>query len=117
MARAISLSFSEDSDRMLENSVFLMLKHFSGEIYYYKDEKSECDFLVKKDNKIIIAVQVCWHLTADNIERELNGLKNAIKSGLVHNALIVTLNQEESFDGIKAIPTWKFDKRIKGLKL
>ena len=113
MAKSISLSFSEDNGRMLENSVFLMLKHFSVDIYYYKDEKSECDFLIKKENQIFMAVQVSWHLTADNLERELNGLKNAMKTCSVKNGFIVTMDQEDSFDGISAIPAWKFNDILK----
>lgn len=90
-----------------------MLKHFSVDIYYYKDEKSECDFLIKKENQIFMAVQVCWHLTADNLERELNGLKNAMKTCSVKNGFIVTMDQEDSFDGISAIPAWKFNDILK----
>ncbi len=113
MAKAISLSFSEDTGRILENSVFLMLKHFSLDIFYFRDEKTECDFLVKKENQIIIAIQVCWHLTADNIERELNGLRNAMKFCSVKKGFLVTMDQEDSFEDIKAIPAWKFNDILK----
>jgi predicted AAA+ superfamily ATPase len=71
MARANSLSFSEDYGRMLENAVFLRLRQATPDVLYYKDEHSACDFLVRKNEKIVYAAQVCWHLTEDNLEREI----------------------------------------------
>ncbi|MCF8297739.1 MAG: ATP-binding protein [Saprospiraceae bacterium] len=115
MGKSISLSFSEDSGRMLENTVFLMLKNVYSDILYYKDESSECDFLVRKANKIVLAVQVCWHLTSENLERELKGLKNAMRTCSVKNGFIITMEQDEKFGDIKAIPAWKFD--IKSLNI
>ncbi len=112
MAKAVSLSFNEDLGRFLENSVFLMLKKYSVEIFYYKDDKSECDFIVRKNNQIILAIQVCWQITFDNIKRELNGLNNAISNCTAINSVIVTINQEDIFEGIKAIPAWKFTEYL-----
>jgi uncharacterized protein len=108
MARANSLSFSEDNGRMLENAVFLHLRQATSDILYFKDENSECDFLVRKNEKIVYAAQVCWHLTKDNMEREVMGLKNAMYATGVKNGIIITSDQEDTFDGIKAIPAWKW---------
>lgn len=108
MANANSLSFSEDYGRMLENAVFLHLRRFTKNIFYYKDDTSECDFLIKKNERIVYAVQVCWHLTEDNLKREIAGLANAMKTTNCQKSLIVTFNQEDSFEGINAIPAWKW---------
>lgn len=115
MAKSISLSLSEDSGRKLENAVFLMLKRFSVELLYFKDEKSECDFIVKKGNQICMAVQVCWQLTSENLEREINGLKKAMNTLSLDKGFIITMNQEDSFDNIKAFPAWKFENILKNI--
>lgn len=115
MAKSISLSLSEDLGRKLENVVFLMLKRFSIELLYFKDEKSECDFIVKKGNQICMAVQVCWQLTSENLEREINGLKKAMNTLSLDKGFIITMNQEDSFDNIKAFPAWKFENILKNI--
>jgi predicted AAA+ superfamily ATPase len=115
MAKSISLSLSEDSGRKLENVVFLMLKRFSIELLYFKDEKSECDFIVKKGNQICMAVQVCWQITSENLEREINGLKKAMNTLSLDKGFIITMNQEDSFDNIKAFPAWKFENILKNI--
>ncbi len=108
MARANSLSFSEDYGRMLENAVFLHLRRLSGDILYFRDAKSECDFMVRQNEKIIFAVQVCWHLTDDNLKREITGLENAMTTTGTKKGIIITFDQEDSFGKIKTIPFWKW---------
>ncbi len=108
LAKANSLSFTDDSGRLLENAVFLELRRHYNDIQYFKDENSECDFLVKIGNKVVYAVQVCWKLTNDNLKREINGLKNAIEQTKAKDGVIITLNQEDVFDEIKAVPFWKW---------
>ncbi|MBU0764742.1 MAG: ATP-binding protein, partial [Bacteroidetes bacterium] len=78
MTRSNSLSFNEDWGRMLENSVFIHLRRSYTDIMYYNDGNSECDFLIRKNERILLAVQVCWQLTGDNLNREIRGLKNAM---------------------------------------
>ncbi len=108
MARANSLSFSEDDGRILENAVFIRLRQHSQDILFFRDEQSECDFLVRKNDKIIFVAQVCWHLTENNLKRELLGLQNAMSVTGVKNGIIITFNQEDTFGKIKAIPFWKW---------
>ena len=59
---------------MLENAVFLNLRSSYKDIFYFK-EKKECDFLVKENNKITQAIQVCYKMDEENKEREISGLK------------------------------------------
>lgn len=108
MARANSLSFSEDYGRMLENSVYMRLRQESQDILYFKDSRSECDFLLRKNEKITSAIQVCWHLTEDNLEREIEGLKSATAMTKAKKGIIVTFDQEDKFGEIQAIPAWKW---------
>jgi len=107
MAKANSLSQQEDWGRILENAVYLQLRKISADIQYYKDDKSECDFLLRVDAAYSHAVQVCWQLTADNLQRELTGLRNAMKTSGAQKGLIVTFNQEDVFDDIQVVPMWK----------
>lgn len=108
MARANSLSFSEDFGRMLENAIFIRLRQFSPDILYFNDHQSECDFLVRKNERIVYALQVCWHLSEENLQREIFGLKSAMKATGTTTGIIVTFNQEDTFGEIKAIPAWKW---------
>src|SRR6056297_568011 len=107
-AQSNSLSFSKDLGRRLENMVFNKLRYHNKEIYYYKTSKAECDFLIKTNESISQAIQVCWEVNNDNINREINGLKAAMKETNIRNGFIITYNQEDNLDGIQLIPIWKW---------
>lgn len=108
LARSNSLSFSKDWGRRLENMVYCKLRQEFNEIFYFKSDKSECDFVAKNNEAIEVAVQVCWEVNAENIQRELSGLKNAAKQTGAANAIIITYNQEDTLDGVELIPAWKW---------
>ncbi|MDR7129285.1 putative AAA+ superfamily ATPase [Algoriphagus sp. 4150] len=108
LASANSLSFSKDLGRRLENFVYLHLRRSFQTIHYYRSKNSECDFLIKWNEEIIGAVQVCWELTPDNLEREVNGIKDAMKETGLSTGFIITYNQEDSFEGIAVVPAWKW---------
>jgi len=108
MARANSLSLQDDWGRKFENEVYLQLRRYSKDIQYFKDEKTECDFILKLENEFILAIQVCWILSPENIERELAGLRNAMKTLKINKGIILTLNQEDKFENIEVIPIWKW---------
>jgi uncharacterized protein len=107
-AKANSLSFTKDLGRRLENFVCNKLRRSFSEIFYFKDTHSECDFLVKENEKIVQVVQVCWEINNDNMAREINGLKNAMSATGAPEGTIVTNNQEDKLDGIDLIPAWKW---------
>jgi predicted AAA+ superfamily ATPase len=92
-----SNSFTDDNGRKLENLVFLHLRRKYKEIYYFS-EKGECDFIVYNKGKFHEAVQVCYNLNADNIDRELNGLIEAMKFFKTKKGTIITLNQEDRLE-------------------
>lgn len=107
LAYANSASFSKDKGRILENIVFLSLRRKYKKIYYFK-EKYECDFLVKEKGKITKVIQVCYNLTEDNKEREINGLKEAINKFNLKEGTIITLNQNDQLGNIKVVAAWKY---------
>lgn len=90
LAQAVGFRMSEDTGRMLENVVYLELKRHRHDIYFYR-EKNECDFIVKKNNQIIAAIQVTMHLKNENTkEREINGLVEAMRQHELQEGLILT---------------------------
>src|SRR3989344_4777293 len=106
-ARANSASFSADRGRILENIAFLHLRRKHKNIFYYKEEK-ECDFVIKEKGKMTYAIQVCTQLNEENKEREIEGLKEAMTKLKITTGVILTLDQEESFENITIIPLWKW---------
>ncbi len=91
-----SVSFTEDLGRLLENMVFMQLRRQTSEIYYYSETK-ECDFVVFQRGKLKGLYQVCWQLNEVNLNRELNGLIEAMNFFSLKKGLIITYNQSDSF--------------------
>lgn len=102
-----SVSFSDDSGRMLENMVFMQLRRQTPDIYYFQS-KNECDFVVFEQGKLKGLYQVCWQLDQNNMDRELNGLVEAMNFFDLKNAKLITSDQSDTFEiddkTIEAIP-------------
>jgi len=107
----LTSSFSQDNGRKLENMVFLHLRASYKEIFYFK-EKGECDFVVKRNERIVKAIQVCYIIDNDNFEREYNGLVVAMTFFGLTEGIIVTHHQSDTFErnGLKVrlIPAHEF---------
>ncbi|MFC2131521.1 ATP-binding protein [Bacteroidota bacterium] len=110
-----SLSFSRDSGRLFENTIFLHLRQHSFMLYYFKQD-SECDFVVFENNKLKMLIQVCNELHPDNKNREINGLIGAMNFFNKNEGYIVTKNQKDKIkmDGktINIVPAKDFFKII-----
>ena len=106
-----SVSFSKDKGKMLENCVFLELRKRFKEIYYFQEEK-ECDFILKEKNKIAGAIQVCYDLNEESMNREMKGIVEAMDKFKLKEGLILTYKQEDEFlienKKIMAVPVWKW---------
>jgi len=94
LARQNSVSFSEDQGRMLENAVHLGLRRNGQKIQYFAG-KGECDFVCIEKGKVKKLIQVSYTIHADNIDRELNGLFEAMDFFKLSKGEIVTLDQED----------------------
>ena len=109
----LSMSFSKDQGRLLENLVFIHLLRLGKDVYYYR-QKGECNFIVSKNNKVEMAVQVCYDLNVDNLRREVNGLAEALNELGLTEGFIFTFNQKDELekDGkiINVIPVWEWMK-------
>ncbi|MCX6748728.1 MAG: ATP-binding protein [Candidatus Pacearchaeota archaeon] len=102
---------SEDKGKLLENLIAIELKRREKEIFYYS-EKYECDFLVRRGNRIKETIQVTYELNEKNREREIAGLIEALNKFKLKEGLIITSDQEEKIkvNGkiIRIIPAWKW---------
>jgi predicted AAA+ superfamily ATPase len=106
LAKLVGFRYDDEKGRMLENTVFLELKRRGLEVYFYRD-KRECDFLIKKGNKITEAIQVCFVMHDEQTrKRETEGLIDALKEFNLHTGMILT-NDEESTLSIKQDKTYK----------
>ena len=95
LINANSLSFSKDKGRLLENVVFLHLRHIYSSIFYFR-EKGECDFVVFKSDQSVVLYQVCLEVHGENKDREINGLLEAMDYFNVTEGTVVSLNQTDS---------------------
>mgnify|MGYP002338697600 CR=1 FL=1 len=111
LIHANTLSFNDDLGRILENIVFIELCRHYKEIYYHRNDQ-ECDFVVKKPSGFWSAIQVSYALERDNLNRELNGIREVDPSHL-DEKLIITFDQEDWFGDIHAIPAWKWLSGVK----
>ncbi|MCK5535853.1 MAG: ATP-binding protein [Bacteroidales bacterium] len=112
LIRELGFQTSEDKGRLLENLVFIELKRRLHEVYYYSD-KHECDFVIKKNQKIVQAIQVSWTIEIEKTRnREINGLLEAMEVFNLSDGLIITKSEEDeiSINGkvIHVIPIWKW---------
>jgi predicted AAA+ superfamily ATPase len=116
LARAVSFRFSEETGRILENIVYIELLRRKKEIYFHK-QKSECDFIIKRDLHIVEAIQVTKTLL-DPVtkKREIAGLIEAMTVANLKQGLILTLEEQGeehiTIDGtiyqITIMPIWKW---------
>ena len=112
MIRTIGFRVSEDKGRLLENIVFLDLKMKGLEIYFHKNTK-ECNFIIRKNNQIIQAIQVTLNLSDEKVKnREIEGLIEAMKTYGLQEGFIITENEQSILEieqfKIRIIPIWKW---------
>ncbi|MCD1295304.1 AAA family ATPase [Methanocella sp. CWC-04] len=111
LINANTLASMSENGRMLENVVFMQLRraHKPNSIFYHKG-KRECDFVVKDKGRVSQAIQVCYKLTQDNLERELKGVREAMEAYDLSRGTIITMDQEDSFENVDIVPAWKWLK-------
>lgn len=119
MVNSLSLVFSSDYGKLLENAVFLYLRSrygdlFSDKIFFYKSSKNkECDFVLSDGKKIVAAIQVSYTLhDQETFKREIAGLENAVKKFNLKKGIIITAEQELEVKNtgfpVEVIPAYKF---------
>lgn len=110
---AMSSSFTDDSGRRLENMVFLELRRTTTELFYFNENNKECDFVVCRNGKPRVVIQVCYKLTNENLPREQNGVLEAMNYFNLNTGYLLTFNQTDKiYNGeknIDVIPVYEFD--------
>ncbi len=105
------ITFSPNQGHILENMVYLHLRRQGKEIYYFQG-KGECDFVIAEKGTPTELYQVCTEVNNLNIERELNGLFEAMTYFKKEIAYIITQNQTDTFKKdnltIQLIPSWEW---------
>ncbi|HAT73898.1 MAG: hypothetical protein US30_C0004G0003 [Candidatus Moranbacteria bacterium GW2011_GWF2_36_839] len=107
----VAVTHSLNVGRILENIVFIELKNRGKEIFYFSDKK-ECDFVAVSKRKIESLIQVTDHLDANNREREIGGLLEAMEKYKLSSGLILTSDDDEEIilqnRTIIVKPIWKW---------
>jgi predicted AAA+ superfamily ATPase len=108
--RQVSKAANLDNGWLLENLVYNNLLN-SYEVFYF-NEKGECDFITYEKGGIRKAIQVCYELNDNNLEREISGLLEAMETFGLEKGMILTHDQEEEREisgrKISILPVWKW---------
>lgn len=98
---AVLMPQSNDNGKNLENTVFMELyrrRMPSDKISYYQ-EKTECDFVIQREDRVMQLIQVTWSMTDDETrKREIKGLLEASSATGCDNLLIITDDEENSLE-------------------
>jgi len=111
---SVSFRFSKNKGRFLENMVFVELQRRYNDVYYYKTQKGrEIDFLVRRDKKDILLIQVTESLSDRKVrQRETDSLLAGMKELNVKKSLILTADEEETIRSkeriINVVPAYKW---------
>jgi len=71
MASALSLTFSKDLGKFMENRVAIELKRQQKEFYYYKDSGNmDVDFVIKENNEVCELMQVSYYINNEKTKIE-----------------------------------------------
>jgi predicted AAA+ superfamily ATPase len=102
LVNALSFSFKGIYGTLLENLVVKEFRSKGYEIFYFKENK-ECDLIILNKDELV-PIQVSYSLSdKKTMERELNGLLEAIKFLNIKNGVILTFDDFDTllFDDIK----------------
>lgn len=115
MRNAVVLPQSDDEGKLLENMVFLHLRRHLDPSYKisYFSEGAECDFVVQREERIEVLVQVCYSMSdPDTRQREMRGLLVASQLTGCRNCMIITLDEESQVSvgdiEVNITPAWKW---------
>ena len=112
MIKTSSVSFTDNSGALLENFVYNNLRMETDDIFYFSGKSGgECDFVLRPHKKPK-CIQVCWKLTTDNQDREINGLLDAMDFFDSEEGEILTYDSEDIIltkgRRIDVTPAWKW---------
>ena len=105
----LGLFLTDQATKLLENQIYIELRR-RGEKPYFLKRKTEVDFYIPEKGELI---QVSYSISdPDTLEREVKGLRAAMKELDIKNSLIITYDEEKEIEVqegiIKVIPAWKW---------
>ncbi|MCR4317911.1 MAG: ATP-binding protein [Planctomycetes bacterium] len=100
-------AFSENRGSLLENMIAIDLFRKKRDFFYFKGN-FECDFIVMDSHRPSEAIQVCYELDSRNENRELRGIREAMKTLEIDKGTIITFDQEGRRNEIALVPAWKW---------
>ena len=109
----LTLTFSQNMGRILENLVFLELRRKGFQVTYYKSKSGyEVDFLSDKSGKKML-IQVCFDLGhIETFNREKRAILAGIRELELKSGLILTLHEkrEEKIENcsLQIMPVWEW---------
>lgn len=74
--------------------VFLAIRRCYRDVYYFDDD-GECDFVAMKHHLPRKAIQACVELTKSDYDREVEGLRAAMRCFSLTEGFIVTKSQKD----------------------
>lgn len=101
----------------LESIVYIELlrryKPLEYDVYYYDENRSECDFILCKGKSVECLIQVSYDIAnSKTLRRELNGLENASKATGCKKLFLLTYADEQQIEQnglqIEVLPVWKW---------
>ncbi len=105
LRNAISFKFSDDLGQLAENAVLIELKRHGEDVYFWRGKK-EVDFVVKKKDNHLTAINVTY--TNKIHKREIESLLEFQQKYKTAKLTIITKDLEKYEDGINYIPLWKW---------
>ena len=102
LVNSVGFNFSPNSGRLIENVVFLALRQFTNDIYYYETKKGfEIDFYLPHQKRLI---QVAQRLDQNATrEREFRAIESALTEIQAESVLIVSDRNEDEVV-VKGVP-------------
>lgn len=112
LLNALTVKFSNDYGKLLENLCYLELRRRAKEVYYYKDVK-ECDFIIHSDGNEPVPIQICYSLTdKDTLDREIESLTYCCRKLNIHTGYILSMEElpDQTVNGVlvKYLPAVPF---------
>lgn len=102
----LSIKFSENFGRLMENTVFIELLRRGKEVNYATGDSWGVDFVLPDEETLI---QVSYDVSnPETMERELKALKKAKRLFRWEKAVLITWDTEKKVDGIEIVPLWRF---------
>jgi len=103
---------SPDLGRKMENTVAVELLRRGYKLYYWRDDKREVDFILKKGLKVEELIQVTKEITEDNYGREVKNLAEVGKRLKAERLSVITWDDEgvieEGEREVKVVPLWEW---------